>query len=235
MLSLDINLMFWTDALVNSTRERNVKYAINELKHLSNYLNSKIKCNINLIDYSETKIIGEAVHIPYPSTVYKRAEKINNILSNCNADMLSIIDSDCFICREDYDKLLDTIVTSGKESCITFDVLDFSEADTNKIVYENADPKSFEVSSRFPGRAGMLGAFFITDTDNLKKHGGFNTKFTCWGGEDGEIYDKIYRDGTIKKIPVNRNQIRLFHLSHFSDRSNINYFNHDEYVKNNFF
>jgi len=234
MLSLDLNVLFWTDALQNSTRERNIKYTINEHEQLSAFFNTKISCNVRIFDYSPTKIIDKAIHIPYPSAVYKRSEKINNLLNECNSDMFAVMDSDCFICRDDYEPLLNIILTSGKDSCITFDVLDFSEKDTNDIIYHHADPKTFEVSSRFPGRAGGLGAFYITNTNNLKLNGGYNTKFTTWGGEDGEIYDKIYRDGSIKKVPLNRDQIRLFHLSHFSDRGNINYFNHDEYVRNNY-
>jgi hypothetical protein len=91
-----------------------------------------------------------------------------------------------------------------------------------------------EFNSRFPGRAGGLGAFFIASTEELKMLGGFNTKYTTWGGEDGEIYDKIDRTGTIKKIPLKYTDIRLFHLNHFSDRENIRYFNREEYIRNNF-
>jgi hypothetical protein len=234
MKTLDINMLFWTDNLSNSTRERNIKYTIPQLKELTSFLSNYIICHYNVYDYSPSKIVDDSVHIPYPSSVYKRSEKINNILSNTISDLFSIIDSDCFICKEDYPKLAELLVQSNDNSCITFDVLDFSNEDTDKIVYENANPLQFEVSSRFENRAGGLGAFFITNTSNLKSYGGFNLKFTTWGGEDGEIYDKIYRDGSIKKIPCNRDVIRLFHLSHVSDRENINYFNKEEYVRNNF-
>lgn len=234
MKTLDINLMFWTDNLPNSTRERNVGYAIKELKNLVSFLSQHIDCKYKVYDYSPEKLIQESIHIPYGPSVYKRSEKINNILSQTTSDLFSIIDSDCFICREDYSKLDEILVNSSIDSCITFDVLDFSNEDTDKIVYDNADPMQFEVSSRFPGRAGGLGAFFITNTNNLKNHGGFNLKFNCWGGEDGEIYDKIYRDGSIQKVPCNRQTIRLYHLSHVSDRGNINYFNPEEYIKNNY-
>lgn len=234
MKSLDINLLFWTDNLPNSSRERNIKYSIIELKNLINYLSQHIDCKYNLYDYSPTKILEDSIHIPYPPSAYKRSVKINHIINQTTADLISIIDADCFICKEDYAKLAEIIVQADVNSCVTFDVLDFSNEDTDKIVYEGADPMQFSVSSRFQGRAGGLGAFFITNTNNLKSNGGFNEKFTTWGGEDGEIYDKINRDGSIKKIPCNRDVIRLFHLSHVSDRSNINYFNHDEYVRNNY-
>lgn len=234
MKSLEINLMFWTDNQPNSTRERNVRYAISELKNLVEYLSQYINCKYSIYDYSPKKIIEESIHIPYGPSVYKRSEKINNILKNTTSDLFSVIDSDCFICREDYSKLAEILVNNNKESCFTFDVLDFNDENTSKIVYKNADPTQFSVSNRFPGRAGGLGAFFITSTENLKKHNGFNLNFTCWGGEDGEIYDKIHRDDSIEKIPCKKDFIRLYHLSHFLDRSNINYFNAEEYLKNNF-
>lgn len=226
--------MFWTDNLPNSTRERNVSYAINELKNLVLFLSKYIDCEYKVYDYSPKKFIQESIHIPYGPSVYKRSEKINNILNQTTSNLFSIIDSDCFICREDYSKLADLLVNSDVDSCITFDVLNLSNADTDKIVYENADPMQFEVSSRFPGRAGGLGAFFIINTNNLKKHGGFNLKFNCWGGEDGEIYDKVHRDDSIQKIQCTKNVIRLYHLSHVSDRDNINYFNEQEYMRNNY-
>jgi hypothetical protein len=236
MKTLDINMMFWTDGLSNSTRERNVKYSFKKLKELCSYINStqKIKCNYNLYDYSPTQLIEESIHIPYPLAVYKRSEKINNILHNTTADLFSVIDSDCFIEFSDYDKLISKIEENGINSCITFDVIDFDSDQTTKIINNESSPEVFIAGSRFPGRAGMLGAFFITNTLNIKKHGGFNTKFTTWGGEDGEIYDKIWSDNDIKKVQIKRDDIKLFHLSHISDRENINYFNHEEYVRNNF-
>ena len=236
MITLEINMMFWTDCLKNSTRERNVRYAAKKLEELSTYLNStqKIKCYTNIYDYSPDRIIEESIHIPYPPSVYKRSEKINNILANSSADMFSIIDSDCFIESSYYDSLINLIEENGINSCLTFDVLDLDPATTTEIINTGVSAEQYTTNSRFPGRAGMLGAFFITNTLNLKKHSGFNTKFTTWGGEDGEIYDKIWRDNEIKKVQIKKDIIKLFHLNHITDRENINYFNNEEYVRLNF-
>ena len=237
MKSLTINLMFWTDAVPNSTRERNVKYTTNELKNLCEYLSTRnIACDYRVYDYSPSQIVEGSIHVPYPSTAFKKSEKINNILKETNSDLFAIMDSDCFVCKEDYETLGDILEQASVNSCITFDVLDFTEPDTQLIVNDNVNPFSLHnnVSARFEGRAGGLGALFITNTDNLKFYNGFNEKFTTWGGEDGEIYDKIYRDGNIQKIPCNNKTVRLYHLSHFSDRENINYFNTEEYIRNNY-
>ena len=237
MKTLSINLVFWTDGVENSTRDRNAKYSAKELKNLSDYLQGRgIDCTYQIFDYSPAQIIEDSTHIPYPVSVFKKSEKINNVLNDCHTDLFAVMDSDCFVCREDYEKLADILLSVDNNCCITFDVLDFTEEDTQKIIYGDVSPSDLakNVSSRFPGRAGGLGAFYITNTQNLKDHKGFNLNYTAWGGEDGEIYDKIYRDGSIQKIPCNNEMIKLYHLSHFSDRENINYFNREEYIKNNY-
>ena len=236
MKTLDINMMFWTDGHLNSTRERNVKYAAKKLRDLANYLNTsnKIKCTYNIYDYSPSKLIEDSIHIPYLPSVYKRSEKINNILKTSTADLFSIIESDCFIQEKYYDTLISVIEEHGIDSCFTFDVIDLEPHQTEEVANTDITADNFIASSRFPDRAGMLGALFITNTANLIKHGGFNTKFNTWGGEDGEIYGKIWEDNSIKKIQIKNDIIKLYHLHHICDRENINYFNYDEYVKNNY-
>lgn len=232
--TLSLNLLFWTDFYPNSSRERNVRYALRELKNLTNFLSEYVDISLNIFDYSTRKFLEDGEHIPYPPAVYKRSEKINNILTQTFTNYFSIIDSDVFVCRQDYQKLGEIVSKASVESCITFDVIDLDEEKTEKIIYENADPLSFSSPSRFPGVTGGLGAFFITSTENLRKHDGFNEKFTSWGGEDGEIYARIYKDNSIEKIRCTKDNIRLFHLSHFRDTSNNkNYYDRAEYEKNN--
>lgn len=234
MISLSINLLFWDDCLPNSSRLRNVRYVIDKLNHLNLFLNEKLDSEINIIDYSKNQILESARHIPYPDGIYKRSEKINNLLYECNTDLFGVIDADCFFEESHYEILRDMILTNGKDCCYTYDVCDFSEVDTEKILSNSSDPNTLPYTNRFPDSAGGLGALFITDTDNLKKHHGFNEKFTTWGGEDGEIYDRIDRDSKIKKIVSTKCRIPLYHLNHFSNRSDIRYFNNDEYIRNNF-
>lgn len=237
MISLDINMLFWTDDVLNSTRERNAKFSVKELKNLCEYLLlCGINCTYKVYDYSKSQILEDSIHIPYPSTAFKKSEKINNILKLSNSELFSIMDSDCFVCKEDYELLAEIIKQMHVSSCVTFDVLDFCEKDTEEIINNNINPLSLikNTCARFPNRAGGLGAFFITDTNDLKLRGGFNEKFTTWGGEDGEIYNKIHQDKNVKKFIIKNDLIRLFHLNHFSDRDNINYFNRAEYICNNF-
>tara|TARA_R110000868_G_scaffold411020_1_gene701364 strand:+ start:137 stop:841 length:705 start_codon:yes stop_codon:yes gene_type:complete len=234
MLSLSINLIYWDDCLPNSTRLRNVKYIINELKNLNLFLKEEIDSEINIIDYSKKQILEGSKHVPYADGVYKRSEKINRLLYKCDKDLFGVIDADCFLKKVHYKTFRDSLLNNGKNCCYTYDVCDFSAQDTEQILYNYGDPDTLPVTNRFPGRTGGLGAFFITDTVNLKKHNGFDEKFTTWGGEDGEIYGRIQRDNKITKVATTYDKITLYHLNHFSNRSDIRYFNNDEYIRNNF-
>ena len=65
----------------------------------------------------------------------------------------------------------------------------------------------------------------------LKKHGAFNEKFIYWGGEDGEIYDKINQDSHIKKIVTPIPDVKIYHVYHETNREDMNYYNMDYYLK----
>lgn len=234
-MKLDLNMMFWSDNHPQKHRERNARYAFNQLKELSAFLSKNFEVKCTLFDYSPQKLIEEAVHIPYPPTIYKRAEKINNLLKNSTSDLFSVIDSDCFIDKSSYNYLESMLLKeSSTDVCYTFDFCDFDNESTIKVVYENNDPNIFPYSRRFPGRVGTLGGlggFFILGNNVLKRHGGFNEKFLYWGGEDGEIYDKINHDGLVKKIVTPIEYVKIYHLAHITNREDINYYNHDYYIE----
>lgn len=235
LMKIDLNMMFWSDNHPYKQRERNALFTFNKLKELSNYLTSHFEVKCSAYDYSPEKILPEALHIPYPPTVYKRSEKINNLLKNSVSDLFSVIDSDCFIDPNCYSNLLSLLLKEDSASvCYTFDFCDLSSEDSHKVIYENADPNGFPYNRRYPGRIstlGGLGGFFIVGNNVLSKHGGFNEKFIYWGGEDGEIYDKINQDLTVKKIVTHIAEVKIYHLSHETNREDINYYNNEYYIK----
>lgn len=233
-ITLSLNMVFWTDGKENSTRERNIKYSIKELDNLCNFLSNYFNTNYRIWDYSPTQIVKDSIHIPYPLSAFRKSEKINNILANTTETLFSIMDSDCFLYRNDYEKLAELILSNGVKSCYTFDVDDIDDKDSIQVIENIKQPEQCITTNRFPGRAGGLGAFFICNTQVIKDLGGYDEKFTTWGGEDGEVYNRIYYHNDIKKVPSRTDQIRLYHLSHLSDRENINYFNREEYIRNNY-
>ena len=72
------------------------------------------------------------------------------------------------------------------------------------------------------GYSGGLGGVYICDLELLKSLGGFNENYIGWGGEDGDMLDRIYTSGTPFKMKPTKD-FAPFHLPHFSDWGNINY------------
>ena len=228
-------MLFWTDGVPDSTRTRNCKFAWNYLQRLEDVLISHgvdIKCR--LVDHSpEQLVIGEAVtHDPYPLGVYKRSEKINKVLNTCTSDFIGIMDSDAFFHSDQTQQLIDLFSTLQKSNVYTFDLKDVENYreiinfETNDICIEDV-----KYTSRFPGHCNPgLGGFFITCVDTLKSKEGFNEEFTTWGGEDGDVFSKLWDDNSIHTHKVD---INLYHIPHFCDRENMLYFNREEYTRLN--
>ena len=75
-----LTVKFWDDGQENSTRIRNIQYTWPRLKHLTSFLRAhSIDCDCKLYDFSPTKLLEEAIHIPYELGEYKKAEKTNRI------------------------------------------------------------------------------------------------------------------------------------------------------------
>lgn len=217
----DIITLYWTDGQDNSDRTRNVLFTIEKNKELVTYLNQN-GCNVNYLiyDFSPEQIIPESIHIPYPLSVYKRSEKINRVLDKSESEYFSVIDSDCFFDYDDFPLILNLYNELESEYVYNFD---WKKIDNESYVdFKNKKLISKE-HYRYAigyGLTGGLGAFFIVPTKTLKDIGGFNNKFTTWGGEDSEVLDSLL-------YKINRKEITNFspyHLPHFTDWGNILYY-----------
>lgn len=216
----DIVTLFWTDGKENSDRTRNALFTIEKNIELVKYLN-KNNANVNYLiyDFSPYKIIKDSIHIPYPLSVYKRSEKINFVLEQTQGDFFSIIDSDCFFDEIEYPLILDLYKNLKLNEVYNFD---WKKLHEDSIDWENKiikDKNKFDFAIG-QNSAGGLGAFFIVPTLELKKIDGFDEKITTWGGEDGEVLDRLLKN-------LNRNCIFNFspyHLPHFTDWENKLYY-----------
>lgn len=233
MVSISLNMKFWDDGKDDSTRIRNVKFSWDELKKLSLFLSSKgVLSKPTLYDFSEKRIIDDSTHIPYPLGIYKKAEKTNTILNQrLGYDFFMMIDCDAFFHEEDYEKLLEVILNLNKGDVITFDLgkLHNNVSDYlvgNKFIKENSNwdfaYSGDKSNGPLNGRIGGLGGVYICDTDLLNNLGGFDTKFETWGGEDGDMMDRIMSSNIKHNIIPIRNFFP-FHLPHFIDWGNKNY------------
>lgn len=230
MTTISLNMKFWHDGLENSTRLRNVIFCWNKLQNLNKYLiKHNINSIINLYDFSEKPVISEARHISYPIGTYKKAEKTNIILkeqSNCQFFMM--VDSDAFFDDEDFDNCLNLISSLNSGDVITFDLakLDdhINEYIINNQFYKNKAQWSYAYSGNknngpLNGHIGGLGGVYICDTNLLLSLGGFDEKYIGWGGEDGDMLDRIMRSSMSHSIQPIRH-FAPYHLPHFADWGN---------------
>ena len=234
MKKILLTIKFWTDGQENSTRIRNVNYSWGKLKLLNSFL---LKNNINsvahLYDFSPEKILEESIHIPFEMGSYMKSAKTNKIIeSNNDCDFIFMFDCDTFFVQNDFNFLLEIIKSLESGDFITFDLAKLDEKDTISTIENDFVDENFNWSYAYSGdkingplccgHRGGLGGVYICDLNLLREVGGFNEKYVGWGGEDGDMVDRILISGlTHRQISINK--IAPFHLSHFCDWSNEKY------------
>jgi hypothetical protein len=193
---------------------------------LGNFLQKNdIDCEIKLYDFSEQQIIDGALHRPYPAGEYKKAEKTNVILrENQDVDYICMFDCDTFFVEQDYKKYLDILKNISRNEVHTFDLAKVDQSTTTSYF---SDPQFniFDADCWFAyagskahgpfgnGTQGALGGVYICDFNLIKAGGFFNENIVRWGGEDGDMLDRIWQS----KIPYKQIPHRdffPFHLPH---------------------
>ena len=228
-----LSMIFWHDGHQDSTRLMNVRYCWPQMKKLRDFLrNNGFDCDAKLYDFSEKKYVEDAIGIPFPSTEFRKAEKLNLIIKdNLNYDFIVMFDCDMFFANQDYDKVLEIFKNVTDRMLVTFDAAKLNSVDYN-LLDENFNPYTLswgyaysgsrELGPLSHGMVGGLGGIYICDINLIIEAGFFNEKFVRWGGEDGDMLDKIYYLPNGKNLNPIRN-FSPFHLPHFSDWSNSNY------------
>lgn len=228
-------MKFWTDNQLNSTRVRNVNYCFPKLIELEKFLKYKgIDCISKLYDFSPEKIFKQAEHRPYKLGEYKKAEKTNLIIKeNLDCDYIFMFDTDTFFVESDFEKIFDILYEIPKNRIYTFDLAKLDEETILKI--ERGEQINFfeehfnyaysgnkENGPLGGGSMGGLGGVYICDINLIKDNGWFDEKYIGWGGEDGDMLNRIMYSGKPYELkPVK--SFSPFHLPHFLDWNNINY------------
>jgi hypothetical protein len=216
---------FWTDGLKESNREKNVFFTWEKLKNLSKFLNQNgVSNNVVLYDYSPQKIHKESIHIPYELNLFKKSKKINQIINdNNNCHYIFFFDCDVFFDDQDYNDVLKLINNANENQIYTFDlaklekenseyVRDGGKIDKNIMDWNFAFSGSKERGPLYQLNGGLGGVFFIS-RNLLLEVNGFNENLETWGGEDGDILNKIF----VNKLKFEFKPVREifpFHLYH---------------------
>lgn len=229
-------MKFWLDGQPNSTRLRNAQFTWNRLKEMTKFLKKhEIYSECKVYDFSPIKVIDDSIHIPFEMGEYKKSEKTNIILkNNKDYDFIFMFDSDAFFLEEDYHYILNILLNVKEREITTFDLAHLDEKDVDEVLFTTKVDKnlmnwSYAYSgekSRGPlccGNKGSLGGVYLCDINLLLENGGFNENYIGWGGEDGEMMDRIYTSSKgFEHISIN--YFSPFHLPHFRDISNNKYY-----------
>lgn len=127
--------------------------------------------------------------------------------------------------------MLEQIKNLSTGDIITYDLAklggDVNEYIIDGIFYREKTRWSYAYSGLMEngplcGSMGGLGGVFICDTKLLCDVGGYNESYKTWGGEDGDLLDRIMISKKYKSIYPTRN-FAPFHLEHFTDWGNKKY------------
>lgn len=233
MSTVSFNMLFWHDGKDDSTRIKNVSYTWVELKKLVSFLNeNKIDSVCNLYDFSPEKILEDAKWFPFPLSEFRKSEKLNIVLNdNETHDFFCLVDCDCFFSPSDYHKILQQIKTLQVGDIITYDLAKLG-GDRNKYIIDGVfHPEKTRWSYAYSGlmengplksSMGGLGGVFICSTNLMLEVGGYDENFKTWGGEDGDLMNRIMIKKNYRQIKPTKD-FAPFHLEHFTDWNNKKY------------
>lgn len=233
-------IKFWWDGENDSTRLRNVNFTWPAMKKLQQTASERgVDCEAFVYDFSPEKKLDDAIHIPYPLSVYKRAEKINKIIHDLKSkqfDVLVLSDCDLFLHEQDHVKFIESIKQRQPGEVIFHDAAQLDSDTSNKIVDANGEFNPEEISYRFsysgdksngPLKSvpGGFGGLYVCDLNTIIDGGGYDEGYVAWGGEDGNLLSRL-----IEKKILTWGQIKStrdyfpYHLNHFRDHTNPLYY-----------
>lgn len=224
---------FWTDGQIPCTRTRNLLYSSSQNIKLVLYLQEHgIDAHYNVYDFSEKRVLNEAVHIPYPTGVYKRSEKLNKIVQlHKDFDFMFCFDSDAYFHESNFPDVLEKIKSLEKNDIHLFEMASLDDKTSQQVIngddidpFDNYRFSTFTIQDKsgtpLKGAFGGLGGVFLCCTDLLLREP-FNESFITHGDEDIEALTRI-KDNTEAKL-IRNHDMFPFHLYHFRDMYNENY------------
>jgi hypothetical protein len=210
-MKITFNILYWK-GFDFENRFRNLEFSWFKIKKFVSYLKEKgVDAECLLFDFSESNILPESIHIPYPNNSFNKSEKINKALiynkEKYNPEIICVLDSDIFFEEDQYDKFIKIIWDlKDKEVLVPtlLDIINHTEVD-----FKN---KSINNPRTIKRGLGGLGGLYMLKFNELFNIGGFDERFTIWGGEDDNISVRLSKNGcNVKTIDID-----LYHLPHQS-------------------
>lgn len=215
MKKISFNIIYW-DGFDSESRFLNLKFCIKSIVNFCNYAANKgLDIKLFIFDFSESKLIDDAIHIPYPNSEFKKSEKINKVIEynhlQYNPDIFCYLDNDIVFLENEYDHMIENLISMdnfGENSILNNDVLEILNP-------ENVDHNHFQLY--FPINVNIksirgCGPFYFIPFKKLFEMGGYDERFTVWGGEDDDMYERLVKSG----CHMHKTNMQLFHLPHKS-------------------
>ena len=207
-------MLFWRGADFEN-RLKNAIFCLNRLKHFALYANNMgLDVDVLFFDFSSNKShVDGAIHIPCIPGSFMRSEKLNMVIEYNylfkTPDLFCVLDSDVFFMKDDYDKLIFEISNLNKNTIINGNVLDIKDGHSIDLTENTISMMNVTTNIRV---VGGLGGFFIIDFNELFNSGGYDERFTIWGGEDDDIAHRLKNNG----LCIKKTNVTLYHLPHIS-------------------
>ena len=157
----------------------------------------------------------DAVHIPFPTGSFRKAEKINAVIDHnrpVNPDYIGISDADLVIRDEDFDLLVEHMKCFRDDRYYVCEVDDVQEESDIDFLHGEFRTHDLCVKPRERLYTADLGGLFFAPFRAMDRSGVFDERFTVWGGEDNAASFKLQECG-LKPTPL---LIRPLHLPHES-------------------
>jgi hypothetical protein len=194
-MKIAFTILTWGD---NQERIENFKFSFYHLNKLKDFLEkNNIECILYPFCFGKNSLSENSIHVNLEELHYHRSFKINYVLKHIinkkiEPNIFCCIDSDIFILEKDYSRFLDYISnTNFKNTFLTARWYDSAfREDFNFHNYTHTNNIRVETV-----RSSDASGFFLVDFEILKAIGGYDERFTVWGGEDNDIGTRLQKFG----------------------------------------
>jgi len=194
-------------------RKENFKFTLNSVHKLSKFLNGNgITTKVFPYCFGREKLTEDSIHVNLESLEFYKSFKLNYIIKdliikNEEPEIFCGIDCDIFALDKNFNNILEYIKNTN-----------FKQKFLTAMWYDSADRNAFDFNSYTHSdnivvetlRSSDASGFFFVDFLTLKNIGGYDERFTVWGGEDNDMAYRLQRAGLKQEYM----DFYLLHIKH---------------------